>query len=157
MTSALSQTKEILGAGLVLAFVLVVGVVGYGLFLESPSPSGMESAPLRASDFTSLVDNQNEVTVSVTPKVISSDGIRFDVTLDNHRISLEEDLTQVSVLEDGRGKTYAALGWEGSPPGGHHRSGILLFPIVEDARMLTLRLRGVGGAAERVFVWGAGS
>ncbi|MBR9689404.1 MAG: hypothetical protein GOV01_00705 [Candidatus Altiarchaeota archaeon] len=44
-------------------------------------------------------------------------------------------------------------GWEGSPSGGHHRSGILSFPKIGETNRLELMVFGLYGVSERIFTW----
>jgi hypothetical protein len=59
----------------------------------------------------------------------------------------------VAALADSAGREYRAIAWEGDPPGGHHRKGILKFePIKPAPGSVTLKIRRIG-AAERTFSW----
>ncbi|OHB22853.1 MAG: hypothetical protein A2939_03535 [Parcubacteria group bacterium RIFCSPLOWO2_01_FULL_48_18] len=94
------------------------------------------------------------VTVAVTPKNISADAASWDfkISLDTHSVELLEDLTQVSILEDENGKKYEPTAWEGDPPGGHHREGILKFkPISPFPKALELKIEASGKV--RSFKW----
>lgn len=96
--------------------------------------------------------SENEVSITVTPSF--TDSWRFDISLETHSVELSQALEQVSVLVDDTGKEYTAGAWEGSPPGGHHRSGTLFFSDVNpSAKTLTLKIRDIGGVPERTFAW----
>lgn len=59
-----------------------------------------------------------------------------------------------SVLVETKGCTHPALSWDGDPPGGHHRKGVLRFkPLPEESKTIELRIDGVGGAPRGVFRW----
>ena len=78
----------------------------------------------------------------------------FKIRLNTHSGDLGQDLTLVAELRDDQGRSYKALEWRGSPPGGHHRSGDLRFEALHDtAREVTLIIREVGGVDERAFSW----
>jgi hypothetical protein len=100
-------------------------------------------------------NNQNGVRVQVTPVVLSPNKpAEFKIRLNTHSGNLGQDLTLVAELRDDQGRSYKALEWRGSPPGGHHRSGDLTFEALNDtAREVTLIIREVGGVDERAFSW----
>jgi hypothetical protein len=57
-------------------------------------------------------------------------------------------------LVDAQGKQYLSLAWDGTPPGGHHRRGVLRFkPLAQLPSALELRINGIGGGNARVFHW----
>jgi len=65
-----------------------------------------------------------------------------------------QDLVAVCTLKDSSGREYRPTSWDGSPPGGHHRSGVLEFPELGDAaQSITLVIREVANVPERVFNW----
>lgn len=98
---------------------------------------------------------ENGVRVQVTPKILSPNKpARFLIRLNTHSVDLDQDLTVVVELRDDQDRTYKALSWEGSPPGGHHRSGTLTFPELQKAvNTVTLVIHNVGGVAQRDFSW----
>ena len=50
------------------------------------------------------------------------------------------------------------MAWEGDPPGGHHRKGVLVFkPLDPMPATITLDVREVGGVADRTFTWNLAS
>ncbi len=77
--------------------------------------------------------------------------VKFEITIDTHSGSLDFDPAQISKIEDDLGNTYQPLKWEGSPSGGHHRSGILFFPQLDDkAKRIKLTIQDV---YLRIFEW----
>jgi hypothetical protein len=67
---------------------------------------------------------------------------------------LDFDVSKISVLEDDKGNEYAPISWEGSAPGGHHRSGTLTFPELNgETTYIKLIIKDVYGVPERVFIW----
>ncbi|MDO8340561.1 MAG: hypothetical protein Q7T59_01160, partial [Candidatus Woesebacteria bacterium] len=71
-----------------------------------------------------------------------------------HSIELTEDLTKISVLIDDKGKIYNPESWDGSPVGGHHRSGFLLFKAINPLpKTLTLSIKEIGNIKNRDFSW----
>ena len=76
------------------------------------------------------------------------------MTLETHTQPLDQDLTRAARLVDAQGRQYPPLAWDGDPPGGHHRRGVLRFrPLAGSAESLELRLNGVGGVEVRAFRW----
>ncbi len=97
-------------------------------------------------------NNEGPVTVEVVPRF--STEIAFEIVLDTHSEELNEDLTTAATLVDDTGKKYEPVGWNGNPPGGHHREGLLLFnPITPAPKFIKLILTNVGGTRERSFIW----
>ncbi len=74
--------------------------------------------------FPPLTSYQDEVEFLVTPLSASE----FDISINTHTVSLDFRVEEISMLYDDLNKSYAPLSWEGSPPGGHHRTGTLRFP-----------------------------
>ncbi|MDP3974606.1 MAG: hypothetical protein Q8P65_01305, partial [bacterium] len=73
-----------------------------------------------------------EVTYQITPKNISSTNKiwDFEVILDTHNGNLDQDLISLVSMVDNKSNRFKALKWEGDPPVGHHRKGILKFSSV---------------------------
>ncbi len=100
--------------------------------------------------------NDGPVSVTVTPLDTGDNSPlwSFDIALNTHSEEIGEDLAVVSVLMDDEGKTYRPISWEGSPPGGHHRSGVLKFSAISPRpNSLELKINNVGGIPERSFKW----
>lgn len=52
------------------------------------------------------------------------------------------------------GKQYLPLGWDGAPPGGHHRKGTLRFKSIRPwPKEMELRIRLAADHAPRSFKW----
>lgn len=99
--------------------------------------------------------SEGGVKVTVAPKNISPNltAWEFEVTLDTHTVALDQDLTRASVLVDAQGNRHGPTAWEGDPPGGHHRKGILRFKALPELpSAIELRIGGVGNV-DRVFRW----
>ena len=96
------------------------------------------------------------VSISVKPTEVSAAATAwlFEVTLTIHSGDLGDDLARTATIVDAAGKRYPAVGWEGDPPGGHHRKGVLRFKALSprpDA--LELRILRQGETAPRTFRW----
>lgn len=98
--------------------------------------------------------NDGPVSVAVTPRSLEGASWNFNITLNTHSEELSEDLVAVSELIDDQGKSYKPTAWEGAPPGGHHREGILKFnPVSPKPKSIELKIKNVGGVSERRFKW----
>lgn len=112
--------------------------------------------PAHSAEFQSKKDSQGQVMVTVTPQSLSSasETWRFDVRLNTHVAPITQDLAKVAVLGDGLGHEEKPTAWQGDPPGGHHRKGVLVFkPMRPMPKSINLKIRDVGGIAERTFSW----
>ncbi len=99
-----------------------------------------------------ITATQDSIDFVVTPSLSPEGQVAFEISINTHSGSLDFDLIRVSTLKDDSGNLYTPLSWEGSPPGGHHRSGNLTFPPVGQSDTLTLIITGVG-TKDRVFLW----
>ncbi len=107
------------------------------------------------TDLESQISNERGVKVTVTPQNISMNAKtwNFEVKLETHTRDLGEDLAKSSVLV-ADGKKYAPIGWEGAPPGGHHRKGKLSFnAIVPQPASMELQIRLTSDLSPRSFKW----
>lgn len=93
------------------------------------------------------------VTVILQHSALVAKELDFLLILETHTRSLNDDLAKSAVLiADGR--QYLPLGWQGAPPGGHHRKGELRFKaIVPQPSVLELQLRLAGDPSPRSFKW----
>jgi len=109
-----------------------------------------------AAELETRTSSAAGVTVKVTPKDVAPDAAAwvFAVVLDTHSRDLSDDLVKNSVLLDARGARHAPIAWEGAPPGGHHRAGVLRFKALGPAPgAFELQIRRAGESAPRVFRW----
>lgn len=105
--------------------------------------------------YAQQVSNEREVKVMVTLQNIPNDAKTwaFAVALETHTQPMNDDLAKSALLIAG-GKQYLPLGWEGSPPGGHHRKGLLRFgAIVPLPASVELQIRLIGDPSPRNFRW----
>ena len=92
------------------------------------------------------------VEVTVTPR-FSAKSLEFEVALDTHSGELSNNVAADSELIDGGGTSYAPVAWDGDPPGGHHRTGILNFGSLGNIpQPMALIIKKVGGV-DRAFKW----
>lgn len=138
--------------------ILTTGIV-LGLMLRTRSSESSLQPPITNSPpvQTSYETKENEggnVTVSVTPLSLKP-GLpaSFAMAFETHSVDLTFDVTKVTTLTDSMGTTYTPL-WEGSPPGGHHRSGTLRFtPDLTKPTTVILTVINVAGIPKRTFSW----
>lgn len=137
--------------------VLSIMIVSFSFFLASCKTTNVTPVTDATAEFDlpAKTNSENSVSIEVKPIEFSYEKpVKFDITIDTHQGSLDFDLTKISVLEDDKGNFYNPLGWEGSPPGDHHRSGILSFPkLSERTKFIKLTLKNVYDVPERVFEW----
>lgn len=101
------------------------------------------------------VIDQREIKVTVTPRGLTYKAATwdFEVVLETHTQPLNDDLARVAVLI-ADGTQYLPLRWQGAPPGGHHRKGLLRFKaIVPRPASVELQIRLAGDPAPRSFRW----
>ncbi|MBR9707307.1 MAG: hypothetical protein GOV15_02625, partial [Candidatus Diapherotrites archaeon] len=126
--------------------------------VSAPTPAAALASVSSQKDFTialaPLGDDQFRVSVEVTPvKVSSTENSEFEVAFNTHFVDLGFNVDEVSYLETGERK-YLPLRWSGSPAGGHHRSGMLVFPPIDSgAESVKLVITADAGIKERVFEW----
>ncbi|MFQ5611867.1 MAG: lipoprotein [Anaerolineae bacterium] len=148
---------------LIIAFLIVTGLIaacGADGREAAPQAEVSQSAPAPARSngpaFTTQSNGERAVSVDVTPLNLASGGdtLEFEVAFNTHSVDLSFDPAAISVLRDGQGREYPAIAWEGSGPGGHHRSGVLRFQVPDRASdFVEVVIHDVAGVPERVFHW----
>lgn len=121
------------------------------------------SAPLTVSAQTKSLqvreNNEGTVMVSVTPQDVLTTAAawRFGVQFNTHVTPITQDIVAVASLSGDGSAGERPMAWEGDPPGGHHRKGVLVFkPLDPMPATITLDVREVGGVADRTFTWNLG-
>jgi hypothetical protein len=115
------------------------------------APDGVAAEPGHAPQ----TSNEHGIKVTVLLQNIPNEAKTwdFEVTLETHTQALSDDLTKSSVLV-AKGAKFLPLVWEGAPPGGHHRKGLLRFKaIAPPPPSMELQIRLAGDAAPRSFKW----
>lgn len=108
----------------------------------------------QAGDFETQTNREAGVTVKVTPVNLTAQtkSWDFEISLNTHTVALDQDMTQVVVLQVA-GESLRPQTWQGDPPGGHHRKGVLRFAVpATKADMIELRINGIG-KVDRQFRW----
>ena len=133
-----------------LLFALIIGAFSFGAVLWDSGPS------VTAPAFSARSSDSAGVRMVVTPKALGP-GVtvwEFEVVMDTHTKPLDENLAQVTALVDEGGRRYTLVAWQGDPPGGHHRKGVLQFSAPAEMPVsVELQITGVGGAGTRTFRW----
>jgi hypothetical protein len=130
-----------------LIFSVLAAALAFPLAVVVPAKAVAAQADKQASRY-------GGVTVRVEPRGFPREGTwDFAVTLETHTGELDDDLVRSATLF-ADGKPYRPLGWQGSPPGGHHRSGILRFrAVTPPPHTVELRIRRADETRPRVFIW----
>lgn len=134
----------------ILASIFVI--VGYNqLTAQKISPSQTRAT---ANIFETKENSGGNVTVSVTPMTLKPGfPASLDIAFETHSVDLAFDVEKIAVMTDAAGKTYIPH-WQGSPPGGHHRKGTLVFtPDIPKSTTVTLVFRNIAGIPSRTFTW----
>jgi hypothetical protein len=158
MMGMMSQMQGMMGSGM-MGGVAVTATVPVTTPVTESEPSA--SAPAAASLLSQTVQ-AGMVGVTVQPLNLGTQGtdtLDFEVKLETHSGSLDDDLSKLAVLRVGDVEV-AASAWA-APSGGHHIDGILSFPavdtsgkpILEGATEISLILRDLAGAGEQVLTW----
>ncbi|UCD81513.1 MAG: hypothetical protein JSW26_08855 [Desulfobacterales bacterium] len=123
--------------------VLVIAALALGLAID-------------AGAYEMKSNNDNRVRVDVQPvQLTPGQPMKFEVRMNTHSADLGQDMAAVSTLKDNNGREYKATAWQGSPPGGHHRKGVLEFPnLTDNTESITLVIRDIDNVPERIFNWG---
>ncbi len=161
-TTGMNKIRAGIGASVFMA----MGIFVYVIFAPfSSEKKGSEEFFLgksvvsegRVGTWEVQTETRGAVEVSVQPKNISDDkniGWSFMVSFDTHSEEINDDVANISVLRDANGKEYTPREWRGDPPGGHHRSGILLFPaVIPRPDFISFIMKRNGEEKELSFTW----
>jgi len=107
-----------------------------------------------ASSLPSQSTAQGGVAVQATPRNLNGNAWEFDIAFNTHSGDLADDPAKEAVLIVDRDASHRPIGWQGDPPGGHHRKGVLQFkPISPQPHAIELRIQRPGESAPRSFRW----
>ena len=130
-----------------------------GASVDAYSATGKSASNASSTSNTLMLESKADDRNSINIKV-SADNFRFDkplefsISFNTHVGDMGFDVSQIAYLVDSNGNSYKPLRWEGDPPGGHHRSGKLIFaPLRGDTDGLKLVMQDVYDIDERVFQW----
>lgn len=109
---------------------------------------------LAAQTLPPQTSNQSAVTVKVTPRTVQGAAWEFDVVFDTHSQDLKDDLLKNAVLVAADGTQVSPIDWQGDPPSGHHRQGVLRFNALKPApSTMVLLISRPGEPKPRSFQW----
>ena len=112
--------------------------------------SGGAAAP----PLSTQTSSQSGVTVKVTPRPLAAGTWEFEVVFDTHSQELTDDLEKTAVLVSDARASHTPLKWQGDPPGGHHRKGVVQFkPVSPMPAAIELQIKRNGEPAPRSFRW----
>jgi len=140
--------------GLIAVGVIVVALTFFSTAAQSATQAN-DIGQNAAIILKAKTDNQKSVKVKVTPQEIRfSEPVQFKIVFDTHSVDLSFDPVVISTLEVDNSLVLNPEKWDGAAPGGHHRSGTLIFKsIPKGTKLLKLTLRNVADVLERTFVW----
>jgi len=125
-----------------------------GFFLSMSAILLAVSGAQAAAGLPAQSSRAGGVSVQVTPRVVSGSTWEFEFSINTHSGDLSEDLQKAVVLVADGGTSHAPVAWEGAPPGGHHRKGVLRFKaITPQPQAIELKLQRPGEASPRLFRW----
>lgn len=108
---------------------------------------------MAAANLPTQSSSQAGVSVKATPQTLSGVAWEFEIVFDTHSQDLKDDLVNSAKLVVD-GASYGPTGWQGDPPGGHHRKGVLRFkPIAPQPQAIELQIQRAGEVAARSFRW----
>ena len=94
------------------------------------------------------------VTVKATPRMLAGPVWEFELVFDTHTQDLNDDPVKSASLRAAGVAGAVPLAWQGDPPGGHHRKGVLRFKAPTPVpAAIELRLQRAGEPSPRVFRW----
>lgn len=133
----------------------VAAIAAYSCFHDSGAVKIIGASNAAEIGYAPQISNERGVKVTATLQNLLSEAKTwgFEVILETHTQDLSDDLAKSSVLI-ADGKQYLPLGWEGAPPKGHHRKGLLRFKVIAPPpRSMELQIRLAGDASPRSFKW----
>lgn len=144
----MSKTSLFLLAGIILIFLISLAII----FRRPPTPITTSKVVQK------LMPQENsggEVDVKVTPLVLKvGEKPQFRLEFNTHSVELDFDVIKVVSLATDRGPLSGEISWDGNPPGGHHREGILTFSsTLKSTSSVNLILRDISGIPKREFTW----
>lgn len=158
-----SRTRRV-RAGVIAGIALFAVAASGCTVATTSSPAASQANPgpgVVSATATTQTSEGGQVTVAVTWDKAQSTPV-FRVAMYTHSVNLDSvDLMRTAVLRTNKGIELLPTGWD-APKGGHHRGGILTFPLTtpagapvlaEDTRSFELVIRDVAGVPERTFDW----
>ncbi len=140
--------------------IIIIGAALYYAISNRTSPpktqQGSNSRQIEQVALSTQTLTDGAVTYKVTLKNLTPSATTwdFDISLDTHTGSLDQDLVSVVRLVDNKGNEYKALEWKGDQPGGHHREGILKFsPVTPRPASIELKIQTTTSSENSSLRW----
>ena len=110
---------------------------------------------IEAGAYERKSSDENSVRIEIIPEQLApGKQAKFNIKMNTHSVELNQDMVAVFILKDDKGYEYRPIRWNGSPPGGHHRSGVLEFPAIgKGAKSVALHVKDIANVPERIFEW----
>lgn len=141
----------------ILSFFLLNSVsINIGSKNVGNTKASSDTAQINSGKLSTQENDDDSIVVAATPENLGSNSTtwNFDIAINNHQVSIDNDLVADSELIDDQEKLYKPIAWDGSAPGGHHRNGVLKFnPIYPKPKFIELKIKNIGNVAERSFKW----
>ena len=138
--------------------IVIIGSAFYDVIFNRGNSSNPSGIPTQVEQTTlqtqTLIDDT--VTYKVTPKnfIPSNETWDFNIIVDTHTGSLDQDMASTIRLIDDKSNEYKATTWDGAAPGGHHREGILKFsPISPRPAFVELKIQTTSSAENNRLRW----
>lgn len=143
----MAQTVKTVAIALPLSLLLLFAY----LFVTQPKK---DTVPPPPPSLTTQSRGGGAVTAEVTPLELAiSKPAKFEVSFNTHSEELDFDVTKLATLSDSQQNSYPDPIWDGDPPGGHHRKGILTFPKpLANRGKVILTIASISGVT-REFTW----
>lgn len=141
------MNRTVILAAIAAFTILAVWTIATGKGTPATTPA--------AAGLATKEQSGGNVTVIVTPGALAAGKPAvFQLVFDTHSVDLDFDVAAAAELRDEKGAAYGTPLWNGDPPGGHHRKGVLTFPTpLQQTATLSLILNDIAGVTERTFVW----
>lgn len=140
---------------LILVLVITTVIAVFYILNNKKTTTIIQRSESKRIDYEMMENDEGSVIVTVTPtKLIFGQDPRFSIEFNTHSVDLSFDITKISKLIDDKGNIYTVAVWDGSPPEGHHRRGVLTFQEpLKDAKTIELVLKDISNIPERRFKW----
>ena len=137
---------------IILTLAAVTALLAFWIYWGSSRNVSPNSS---AAVLEAKTSDEGGVQIKVEPQFLSQGSSwDFKIILDTHSGDLNQDLLKVTKLVVDGKDTYSPTNWEGSPVGGHHRSGVLSFTVgIKSLQTVELQIFDVGGVAKRLLQW----
>lgn len=115
---------------------------------------GLSNVVLAAQPLKTQTSNKDGVTVKATPVKLEGAVWEFQLVFDTHSQELSDDMMTVATLVGPNGTQVKPTAWNGDPPNGHHRKGVLRFnALTPPPDVIELRIARPKESASRDFKW----